>query len=115
MGITDPRLGQLMKAKRMYVVNFSCRAHDGGNRWIKNLSRRILKRVQADDIVLLHDVVPTPPSHLSYWVNEIDLIIKGIQAKGMEILPIEDIIGRPVMMNLDSNNLNRLSNQSPST
>lgn len=105
MGITAPRLGRLMKAKGMYVVNFSCRARDGGNRWIINLSQRILKRVRADDIVLLHDVVPTPPSHLSYWVNEIDLIIKGIQAKGMEILPLADIIGRPVMMDLDDNNL----------
>jgi hypothetical protein len=114
MGITDPRLGRLMKAKGMYVVNFSCRAWDGGNRWITNLSQRILKRVRADDIVLLHDVVPTPPSRLSYWVNEIDLIIKGIQGKGMEILPLADIIGRPVMMDLDDNNLNRLSNESTS-
>jgi len=100
MGITDPRLGRLMKAKGMYVVNFSCRGWDGGNRWIKNLSRRILKRVRADDIVLLHDIVPTPPSLLPYWVNEIDGIIKGIQDKGMEILPLADIIGRPVMMDL---------------
>ncbi len=103
MGITDPRLGRLMKAKGMYVVNFSCRARDGGNRWIKNLSRRILKRVRADDIVLLHDIVPTPPSLLPYWVNEIDRIIKGIQDKGMEILPLAEIIGRPVMMDLGGN------------
>jgi peptidoglycan-N-acetylglucosamine deacetylase len=100
MGITAPRLGRLMKAKDMYVVNFSCRARDGGNRWIKNLSQRILKRVRADDIVLLHDIVPTPPSLLPYWVNEINGIIKGIQDKGMQILPLADIIGRPVMTDL---------------
>jgi peptidoglycan/xylan/chitin deacetylase (PgdA/CDA1 family) len=103
MGVTDPRLARLMKTKGMYVVNFSCRAWDGGNRWIRNLSQRILKRVRADDIVLLHDIVPTPPSLLPYWVNEIDRIIKGIQEKGMEILPLADIIGRPVMMDLRAN------------
>lgn len=100
MGITDPRLGRLMKAKGMYVVNFSCRARDGGNRWIRNLSQRILRRVRADDILLLHDILPKPPSLLPYWVNEIDLIIKGIKDRGMEILPLADIIGRPVMMDL---------------
>jgi peptidoglycan/xylan/chitin deacetylase (PgdA/CDA1 family) len=103
MGITAPRLGRLMTAKDMYVVNFSCRARDGGNRWIRHLSQKILKRVRPDDIVLLHDIMPKPPSLLPYWVNEIDLIIKGIQAKGMEILPLADIIGRPVMMDLGAN------------
>jgi peptidoglycan/xylan/chitin deacetylase (PgdA/CDA1 family) len=100
MGITVPRLGQLMKKNGMFVVNFSCRARDGGNRWIKNLSRRILKRVRADDILLLHDIVPTPPSLLPYWVNEMDRIINGIKEKGLEILPLADIIGRPVMTDL---------------
>lgn len=103
MGITTPRLRRLMKAKGMYVVNFSCRAWDGGNRWIRNLSQKILKRVRAGDIVLLHDVVPTPPSLLPYWVNEIDRIIKGIQDMGVEILPLADIIGRPVMTDLGGN------------
>jgi peptidoglycan/xylan/chitin deacetylase (PgdA/CDA1 family) len=100
MGITVPRLGRLMKTNGMYVVNFSCRALDGGNRWIKNLSQRILKRVRADDILLLHDIMPTPPSLLPYWVNEIDWIINGIREKGLEILPLADIIGRPVMTDL---------------
>ncbi len=98
MGITSPRLGRLMKAKGMVVVNFSCRARDGGNRWIKNLSERILKRVRADDILLLHDLPPTPASLLPYWVNEVDLILKGIREKGLEVLPLADLIGRPVMI-----------------
>lgn len=98
MGITSPRLGRLMKAKGMVVVNFSCRARDGGNRWVKNLSGRILKRVRADDILLLHDLPPTPPSLLPYWVNEVDLILKGIRNKGLEVLPLADLIGRPVMI-----------------
>jgi peptidoglycan/xylan/chitin deacetylase (PgdA/CDA1 family) len=98
MGITGPRLGRVMKTKGMFVVNFSCRARDGGNRWIKNLSGRILKRLRADDILLLHDLLPTPPSLLPYWVNEVDLILKGIRDKGLEVLPLAELIGRPVMI-----------------
>jgi peptidoglycan/xylan/chitin deacetylase (PgdA/CDA1 family) len=98
VGITSPRLGRLMKSKGMFVVNFSCRARDGGNRRIKHLSRRILRRVRAGDIVLLHDLVPTPSSLFPYWSDEVDLILRGIREKGLEILPLADLIGKPVMV-----------------
>lgn len=97
MGITSPRLRRLMQEEGMFVVNFSCRAWDGGNRRIRNLSRRILKRVRANDILLLHDNLARP-SRLPLWAEEMDLIIKGIPEKGLEILPLADLIGRPVMI-----------------
>jgi peptidoglycan-N-acetylglucosamine deacetylase len=96
MGITSPRLRRVMQKQRMFVVNFSCRAWDGGNRRIKNLSRRILKRVRENDILLLHENL-AEPSRLSHWSGEVDRILKGITEKGLEILPLEDLIGRPVM------------------
>jgi peptidoglycan-N-acetylglucosamine deacetylase len=97
MGITSPRLRRVMQKESMFVVNFSCRAWDGGNRRIRNLSRRILKRVRANDILLLHDNL-AQPSLLPHWASEVDLILKGIQEKGLEILPLADMIGRPVMI-----------------
>ena len=96
MGITSPRLRRVMQKEGMFVVNFSCRAWDGGNRRIRNLSRRILKRVRANDILLLHDNL-TQPSLLSHWAGEVELVLKGIPEKGLEILPLADLIGRPVM------------------
>ena len=97
MGITSPRLRRVMQKEGMFVVNFSCRAWDGGNRRIRNLSRRILKRVRANDILLLHDNLARP-ALLPHWAGEVDLILKGIPEKGLEILPLADLIGRPVMI-----------------
>jgi peptidoglycan/xylan/chitin deacetylase (PgdA/CDA1 family) len=97
MGITSPRLRRVMQTESMFVVNFSCRAWDGGNRRIRHLSRKILKRVRANDILLLHDNL-AEPSLLSHWAGEVDLILKGIPEKGLEILPLADLIGRPVMI-----------------
>jgi peptidoglycan/xylan/chitin deacetylase (PgdA/CDA1 family) len=97
MGITSPRLRRVMQKEGLFVVNFSCRAWDGGNRRIRNLSRRILKRVRANDILLLHDNL-AQPSLLPHWAGEVDLILKGIPEKGLEILPLADLIGRPVMI-----------------
>jgi peptidoglycan-N-acetylglucosamine deacetylase len=97
MGITSPRLRRVMQKEGMFVVNFSCRAWDGGNRRIKDLSQRILKRVRANDILLLHDNL-AEPSLFSHWAGEVDLILQGIPEKGLEILPLADLIGRPVMI-----------------
>mgnify|MGYP001036824406 CR=1 FL=1 len=96
MGITSPRLRGVMQAEGMFVVNFSCRAWDGGNRRIRNLSRRILSRVRAGDILLLHENLPQP-SLLPVWAGEVDRILAGIREKGLEVLPLADLIGRPVM------------------
>jgi peptidoglycan/xylan/chitin deacetylase (PgdA/CDA1 family) len=96
MGITSPRLRRIMQAEGLFVVNFSCRAWDGGNRRIGNLARRILKRVRAGDILLLHENLPQP-SLLGGWAEEVERILKGIPEKGLEIAPLADVIGRPVM------------------
>jgi peptidoglycan/xylan/chitin deacetylase (PgdA/CDA1 family) len=100
VGITGPRLRPALLNTGMYVVNFSCRAHDGGNRWIKDISKKILKRIRPGDIVALHDVMPHKPSLLAYWLNELDLIVSGIKEKGFAVLPLAEIIGRPVMITM---------------
>ena len=61
VGITNPRLREVLRATGMYAVNFSCRAGDGGNRWTRHLARKILARVRPDDILMLHDVRPKDP------------------------------------------------------
>jgi peptidoglycan-N-acetylglucosamine deacetylase len=96
MGITSPRLRRVMQKQGLFVVNFSCRAWDGGNRRIRNMSGRILRRVRANDILLLHENL-AEPSSFSHWAGEVDRVLKGITEKGLEILPLEDLIGRPVM------------------
>jgi peptidoglycan-N-acetylglucosamine deacetylase len=97
MGITSPRLRRIMQQEGMFVVNFSCRAWDGGNRRIRNLSQRILKRVRPNDILLLHENLPQT-FLFTQWAAEMDLVLKGIHEKGLEIFPLADLIGRPVMI-----------------
>jgi peptidoglycan/xylan/chitin deacetylase (PgdA/CDA1 family) len=96
-GITGPRLRAVLRATGMFAVNFSCRAGDGGNRWLRHLSLKILRRIGPDDIVLLHDIAPRSVALLSLWVEEIDRVLEGIRTKGLVALPLEELIGRPVM------------------
>ncbi|MBI5592083.1 MAG: polysaccharide deacetylase family protein [Deltaproteobacteria bacterium] len=97
VGVTSPGLNQVLRRLNLYTVNFSCRAFDGGNRRIRNLSKKILKCVHPDDIILLHDSRPKNDHLFSCWLKEVDQILTGIEAKCLTVLPLSAIIGRPVM------------------
>ena len=98
VGITNPGLWKVLRELGMYNVNFSCRAMDAGNRRIRNLSTRILKRLRPDDIVALHDAIPADDALFSYWLNEIERILSGIRERGFAVHPLSQLIGRPVML-----------------
>ncbi|MBW2296129.1 MAG: hypothetical protein JRF32_00775 [Deltaproteobacteria bacterium] len=84
----------------MVLINFSCRPLDGGNRYLHNLSNRVLKRIQGDDIVLLHDKQPPDKKLISVWMKAIEEIVDGIEARGMKVIPLSDLIGIPFMTRL---------------
>ena len=100
-GITSPRLGPALSKTGMYLVNFSCRPLDGGNRRIKNLAAKILKRVGPDDIILLHDSMPPNRERIPRWLNEIESLLIGLTAEGFTIRPLSELIGKPVMLEID--------------
>jgi peptidoglycan/xylan/chitin deacetylase (PgdA/CDA1 family) len=97
-GITSPRLKSALLKTGMYLVNFSCRPLDGGNRRISNLAQKTLKRIRPDDIVLLHDNRPPDEGLIPAWLNEIELLLAGIETKGLMVLPLSELIGKPVMI-----------------
>ena len=98
-GITNPTLGNILVKFGMHCVNFRCRAFDTGNRKIRNLAKKILQRVRPGDIILLHDIIPAKKTDntLSDWLNEIEKILVGLKKKGLSILPLSEIIHKPVM------------------
>jgi peptidoglycan-N-acetylglucosamine deacetylase len=95
VGITSPRLRNVLLKLGMYNVNFSCRAMDCGNRFIARLSSKILKCIRPDDIIVLHDMQPKK-EQFSYWLNEIETIFSGLEAKGFSVFPLPDLIEKPV-------------------
>ena len=97
-GITSPRLRSALLKTGMYLVNFSCRPLDGGNRRINNIAKKILNRIRPDDIVLLHDIRPPDERLIPAWLNEIENLLTGIETKGLMVLPLSELIGKPVMV-----------------
>ena len=98
VGITNPRLWRVLLKSGIYCVNFSCRAYDMGNRFLSNLSHRILKKAKANDIILLHDIKPNDGTKRKFLIDEIDKIIIGLKKGGFDIVPLSKLLKKPVML-----------------
>lgn len=99
-GITNPKLGGILKQQGLHCVTFSCRGFDAGNRRVEGLAERILKKVRPDDIILLHDVRPKGAVTADIWLEEIVKILTGLKNKNLQPVLLEQLIGRPVISRL---------------
>jgi peptidoglycan/xylan/chitin deacetylase (PgdA/CDA1 family) len=97
VGVTNPRLVDALERTGLYVVNFSKRGRDRGNRCVTDLSRRILTGLRPDDIIMLHDIAPRGPAGVEVWLAEVERILAGIRAQGLAVRPLGELIQRPVM------------------
>jgi peptidoglycan/xylan/chitin deacetylase (PgdA/CDA1 family) len=97
VGIVNPKLAPLLQKLNMCCITFSCRAVDRGNRRVKDLSRKILEKVKADDIILLHDVPPRRNDDQEILLEEIGNLLSGLKSRGLEVVPLSSLIGKTIM------------------
>jgi peptidoglycan/xylan/chitin deacetylase (PgdA/CDA1 family) len=100
-GITNPKLGPVLRELGMTAVNFSCRAMDKGNRKVAGMASKILGRVRPGDIILLHDLTPrfeTPDNpSIRQFLTELECILDGLESQHLSVVPLSELIGQPVM------------------
>jgi peptidoglycan/xylan/chitin deacetylase (PgdA/CDA1 family) len=114
VGITNPRLYKVLSQQGLYCVTFSCRALDCGNRFIQGLSGRILAKVKPDDIILLHDVRPKGAMDTEGFLREIDLILCGLKKKGLQVVPLAELLEKKVMVRTRGDDFVKNSNHTSS-
>ncbi len=98
VGITNPKLAVVLHRQGLFCVNFSCRAWDGGNRFVRGMNNRILNKVRPDDIIVLHDTCPPGTVTSRDWQAEIVSILTGLQEKGLQIIPLAALLGKSIMV-----------------
>jgi peptidoglycan/xylan/chitin deacetylase (PgdA/CDA1 family)/uncharacterized membrane protein len=96
VGITSPPLGKVLESLGMRCVAFSCRPVDFGNRRLRDLAGRVLRRVRPGDIVLLHDALPAA-TPVETWLAEVRRILDGLKAKGLRPVALSRLMGERVM------------------
>lgn len=100
VGITNPKLGAVLQRQGLFCVNFSCRAWDGGNRFVRGMSRRVLGKVRADDIIVLHDVCSPGTVTPWEWREEVASVLVGLKEKGLRIIPLAELLGQSIMVRI---------------
>lgn len=98
VGIINPKLAPLLEKLNMDCLTFSCRAFDAGNRRVKCLSRKILKKVKADDIILLHDVQPRSNEDQEILLREIETLLSELAVRGLKVVPLSTLTGKKIMI-----------------
>jgi peptidoglycan-N-acetylglucosamine deacetylase len=96
VGIVSPPLGKVLRELGMRCVAFSCRPLDFGNLRTRDLAGRVLRRVRAGDIVLLHDALPADGS-TEGWLSEVASILAGLEEKGLRPVKLSELLGERVM------------------
>lgn len=95
VGITSPHLREVLNREGLIAVTYSCRAFDRGNRSIQYLSQRILQSLKPGDIIMLHDLPAYHETQSDHWQKELDHLLETL-AKNYDIVPLEQLIQRPV-------------------
>jgi len=96
VGIISPKLPSVLNKLGMFCVTFSCRAFDAGNRRIGHLASKILKKVKADDIIVLHDIPPRKKEDSDILLPEIEKILQGLIGNGLKVVPLSKLIDRKI-------------------
>jgi peptidoglycan/xylan/chitin deacetylase (PgdA/CDA1 family) len=97
VGIVNPGLFPILDELGLFCVTFNRRARDAGNIRVRRLAQKILGRVADGDIILLHDVKPRRPEDEALLAREIEKILAGIDERGLDIVPLAELIGREMM------------------
>ncbi|OQX08713.1 MAG: hypothetical protein BWK76_23210 [Desulfobulbaceae bacterium A2] len=97
VGVVSPRLAGVLRQTGMYAVNFSRRAGDRGNRRVRGIAGRILRRLRAGDIIMLHDTRPHGQGQLGPWLDEVEQVLVGIGERRLQVVSLAELIDRPVM------------------
>jgi len=97
VGITNPRLGPVLRQRGMACVTFDCRAFDAGNRRIDGVSGKLLGKMRRGSILLIHDIRNSEKMDIRQWIFEMEQLVDGIAARGYKVVSLEELLGRPVM------------------
>jgi uncharacterized membrane protein len=96
VGITNPRLPSVLRHLGLTCVAFRVRPLDFWNTRLDSLAARLLRRTRPGDIVLLHDSSPGS-GRLEAWLRTVEQVIVGLREAGLEVVPLEALLGQPVM------------------
>ncbi len=92
-GARTPAYFQVARKLGLRTVLWSLSGFDWSQKDPKRIAQRVLSRVSPGSIIVLHDADNTGRCDRTPTVNALQLILEGLQARGLKVAPLSQLIG----------------------
>jgi peptidoglycan/xylan/chitin deacetylase (PgdA/CDA1 family) len=93
VGLKSPGLARVAHKRDLTIVAWSLHSRDTMSADAHAIARRVLKRIQPGDIVLMHDGHDLDGRHRRGILPALPLILKGLQERGLEPVTVSELLG----------------------
>ncbi|MEE8409811.1 MAG: polysaccharide deacetylase family protein [Myxococcota bacterium] len=91
-GVTTPALGVAVRRTGVAVAGWSLRTHDIGENDAEACAERVLARVRAGDIVLMHDAPQRPGGRIPAGPAMLDPILTELAKRGLKSVTVSTLL-----------------------
>ncbi|MGH8226112.1 MAG: polysaccharide deacetylase family protein [Gammaproteobacteria bacterium] len=95
MGLKSPPLARAAYRRKLTLIAWSLHSRDTRTRDPERIARRVLKKIRAGDIVLMHDGHDRPGRHRCACAEAVSLILEGVREKGLTCVTVPELLGLP--------------------
>lgn len=95
VGLKSPSFARAAYRRGLILIAWSLHSRDTRTRNGARIARRVLKKVRAGDIVLLHDGHDLPGRHRTACIEALPLILEGLREKGLACVTVPELLGLP--------------------
>ncbi|HEY0427798.1 MAG TPA: polysaccharide deacetylase family protein [Pyrinomonadaceae bacterium] len=94
-GVRTPTFFKTAWELKLQAIQWSVAGFDWKRRTAKQIADAVLRKTKAGSIILLHDGDSEGKSDRQATVEAIPLILKGLEARNLRILPLKQLIAKP--------------------
>lgn len=92
IGLKSPALARAAWRRGLTLVAWSLHSRDSRSDDPEKIARRVLKKIRAGDIVLMHDGHDRPGHRRPACAESLALILRGLREKGLECVTVPELL-----------------------
>ena len=94
IGLKSPSLARAAHERGLQVIAWSLHSRDTVMRDAGRIAERVLRRVKAGDIVLMHDGHDRDGHHRVATASALTLILDGLAKRGLQSVTVSELLGQ---------------------
>lgn len=94
VGLKSPALARTAHARCLTIIAWSMHSRDTQSRSAAVTANRVLSRVRAGDIVLMHDGHHREDAHRTIAARALPAVLRGLKRIGLQPVTVSEMLGR---------------------